>query len=62
MEVEIKCHTDKIEKCTRQSVLSVVRNVKYLSNLMRVDPSTVENAIVNEDHREDIVEDIKLTS
>jgi hypothetical protein len=58
MEVETKCHIDKIEKCTKQSALNAVRNVKYLSNLMRVDQSTVENATAINDHKD---EDTKLT-
>jgi len=46
------------KRCTRQSVLIVVRNVKFPSNQTEADQYTAENAILNEDHQEDI----KLTS
>ena len=62
MEVRFDCRIEKIERCIRQFALIVVKNAKFPLNPIQVDPSTVENAIVNEDHREDIVEDIKLTS
>ena len=48
------------EKCIRQFVLSVTKNVKFPSNLMGVDPYTAENAMQSEDPHEEI--DIKLTS
>jgi len=41
-------------------VLSVARNVKFLSNLMEADPYTAENATQREDPHEEI--DTKLTS
>jgi len=47
------------EKCIRQFVLSVVRNVKFRSNLMEADPYTAENAMQREDPQEEM--DIKLT-
>ena len=50
------------EKCIRQFVLSVNRNVKFRSNLMEADPYTAENAMQREDPQEEIQEDIKLTS
>ena len=49
---------EKTEKCTRPYALIVVKNVRYPSNLTGADPYTAENAILNEDHREDT----KLTS
>jgi hypothetical protein len=48
------------ERCIRQCVLSVARNVKFRSNLMEADPYTAENAMQREDPQEEI--DIKLTS
>lgn len=56
------CRIEKIERCIRQFVLIVVKNAKFPLNPMQVDPSTVENVIGNEDHRDGIVGDIKLTS
>ena len=47
------------EKCIRQFVLSVNRNVKFRSNLMEADPYTAENATQREDPQEEM--DIKLT-
>jgi hypothetical protein len=47
------------EKCTMQSVPNVDRNVKFLSNLTKADPSIAENVTLNEDPREEI--DIKLS-
>jgi hypothetical protein len=44
--------TEKTEKCTRQSVLSVERNAKFPSNQTEADQFTAENAILNEDPRE----------
>ena len=46
------------EKCIRQFVPSVARNVKFRSNLTEADRYIVENVILNEE----IQEDIKLTS
>jgi hypothetical protein len=48
------------EKCIRQFVLSVARNVKFRSNLTEAGPYTAKNAIEREDPQEEI--DIKLTS
>jgi len=48
------------EKCIRQFVLSVARNVKFRSNLMEADPYTAENAMQREDPQEEV--DTKLTS
>jgi len=42
------------EKCIRQFVLSVARNVKFRSNLMKADPYTAENAMQREDPQEEI--------
>jgi len=47
------------EKCIRQFVRSVKRNVKFRSNLMEADPYTAENAMQREDPQEEM--DIKLT-
>jgi hypothetical protein len=44
---------EKNEKCTRQSVLSVERNAKFRSNQTEADQFTAENAMLNEDPRED---------
>jgi len=48
------------EKCIRQFVLIVARNVKFRLNLTEADPYTAENAMQREDPQEEI--DIKLTS
>jgi len=40
------------ERCTRQLVLIVVKKLKFLSNLKKVDQSTVENVIKNIDRRD----------
>ncbi len=48
------------EKCIRQFVLIVAKNVKFRSNLMEADRYTAENAMQREDRREEI--DFKLTS
>ena len=48
------------EKCIRQFVLSVERNVKFRSNLMEADRYTAKNAMQREDPQEEI--DTKLTS
>jgi len=45
---------EKSGKCTRPYAQSVVRNVKFLSNLTEADPYIAENVMLNEDHREDI--------
>ena len=50
------------EKCIRQCVLSVARNVKFRSNLTEADPYTAENAMQREDPQEEIDIDTKLTS
>jgi hypothetical protein len=42
------------KRCIRQSVPTVERNVKFPSNQMEADRYTAENAIQNEDPREDI--------
>jgi len=47
-------------KCIRQFALIVERNAKFPSNLTEADPYTAENAMLNEDPREEV--DIKLTS
>jgi hypothetical protein len=41
---ELKDSQCPIESCIRQSVLSVVRNVKFLSSLIRIGLFTAENA------------------
>jgi len=50
------------EKCIRQFVLSVSRNVKFHSNLTKADLYTAENATQREDPQEEVAIDIKLTS
>lgn len=57
MEVLSDCHTEKDEKCTKQSALNVEKNVKFLSSLIRVDQSIAKNAIATKDHKG---EDIKF--
>jgi hypothetical protein len=42
------------EKCTKQFVLNVDKNAKFLSSQTLVDPYTVENVKLNEDPREEI--------
>jgi hypothetical protein len=53
MEVRFDCLTEKTEKCTRQSALIVERNAKFPSNQTEADQYTAENAMLNEDPRED---------
>jgi len=48
------------EKCIRQFVRNVNKNVKFLSNLTEADPYTAENAMQREAPPEEV--DIKLTS
>ena len=48
------------EKCIRQFVLSVKRNVKYHSNLTKADLSTAKNVGQRKDPQEEIA--FKLTS
>jgi hypothetical protein len=45
------------KRCIRQSVLIVEKIVKFRSNLIQADLSTVEIAILKEDHQE---EDFRL--
>jgi hypothetical protein len=45
---------EETEKCTRLYAPIVVKNVRSPSNLTEADPYTAENAILNEDRREDI--------
>ena len=59
MEVLFDCRIERNEKCTRSYVRIVVKNVRFLSNLTEADQYTAENAILNEDHKE---EDIRLIS
>jgi hypothetical protein len=42
------------ERCIRQSVLIVSKNVKFHSSLTETGQFTAENAFQNEDHPEDI--------
>jgi hypothetical protein len=44
---------EKNEKRIRPYALTVVKNVRSHSNLTEADPYTAENAILNEDPRED---------
>ncbi len=59
-EVQSRCRMEEEnqEKCIRQFVLSVARNVKFRSNLTEADPYTAENAMQREETQG---EDIKLT-
>jgi hypothetical protein len=50
------------EKCIRQFVLSVTRNVKFHSNLTEADPYTAENALQRGDPQEEIDIGTKLTN
>jgi len=54
----LDCRIEKTEKCTRLYALTVVRNVRFRSNLTEADPYTAENVMLKEDPREDT----KLTS
>jgi len=45
---------EKNEKRTRLYAPTVVKNVRFPSNLTEADPYIAENAILNEDPREDI--------
>jgi hypothetical protein len=45
------------ERRIRQSVLTVGKNVKFLSSLMVADRCTAENAMLSEDRLEDIKPD-----
>jgi len=49
------CRIENPERCIRQFVLSVARNVKFRSNLTEADQYTAENVIPNEEQ-----EDIKF--
>jgi len=51
-------------KCIRQFVLIVVRSAKFPSNLTEADPSTAENAMLREDHKDqtDRIEGTKNSS
>ena len=60
MEVQSNCHMEKNEKRTRPYALIVVKNVRFHSNLTEADPYTAENAILNEDPREDIKLNAKI--
>jgi len=44
---------EKNEKCTRLYAPIVEKNVRFPSNLTEANPYTAENAILNEDPRED---------
>jgi len=50
------------EKCIRQFVLSVARNVKFRSNLTEADQYTAKNAMQREDPQEEVDIDFKITS
>jgi hypothetical protein len=58
--VQFACRIERAERCIKQFVLIVARNVKFHSNLTEADPYTAENAMQREDPQEEI--DIKLTS
>jgi hypothetical protein len=46
VEVRNECLMVDQEKCTMQSALNVKRNVKFLSNQIKVDLYTAENVTV----------------
>ena len=48
---EISAH----EKCIKQYVVTVSKNVKYHSSLLKVNQYTVENAILNTKSSKDII-------
>jgi hypothetical protein len=58
--VQSECLIENQEKCTMQSVPTVDKNAKSLSNLTEADLYTAENAIEREDPQEEI--DINLIS
>ena len=58
MEVKIDCRIEITEKCIKQSVLNVEKNVKFHSSLILAGRFIAENAIATKDHKG---EDIKLT-
>ena len=60
MQSRCRMEEENQEKCIRQYVPSVARNVKFRSNLTEADPSTAENAMQREAPQEEI--GIKLTS
>jgi len=45
---------ERPERCIRRFVLTAVKNVRFHSNPMEAGRYTAENAILNEDPREDI--------
>ena len=47
-------------KCTKQLVLTAVRNVKFLLNQIKKDQFTAGNVIETTDHKEETTEDTKL--
>jgi len=49
---ELKNSRCPIENCIRQFALNVVRNVKFLSNLIRIGQFTAENAGKRKDRPE----------
>lgn len=53
MEVQRNCPIEKTGKCTKQSALIVVRNVKYPSSQIQADQYTAESAGKKDDHQED---------
>jgi hypothetical protein len=60
VQCECRMEEENREKCIRQFVLTVGKNVKFRSNLMEADRYTAENAMQREDPQEEI--DTKLTS
>ena len=60
MQSKCRMEEENQEKCIRQSVPSVAKNVKFRSNLTEADRYTAENATQREDPQEEI--DTKLTS
>ena len=54
-EVQVACLIESLARCIVQSVLIVVTNVKFRSNLILADQSIVEIVGQNEDEQEDLV-------
>jgi len=54
VEVLFDCHIENPERCIRLSALIVVKNVKFHSNQIPADQSTVEIVGQREDNHEDL--------
>ncbi len=56
--MQLECRIERAERCIKQSVLIVVKNVKFHSNPILADRFTAEIVGRREDSREDV--DIKF--